>query len=247
MVKRWLIGLSALAMLAWLGGSAVAEGPHGDGGHKGGPKVKRPGGPGHGGVHRPNPEKLFGRFDKNGDGKLTKDEMPERAQHFFSKLDTNGDGAVTKEEMAEAAKRLADRRGKFKGPDVGKILERLDKNGDGKLTKDEVPEPAWKRIGKADTDGNGEVTKEELTAALKKLRARHHAPGKGPGSPGPGKGPRDRGAMFQRADKNGDGKLTKDEVPERLWERISKADADGDGAVTKEELKQAAPKRQKPE
>ena len=51
--------------------------------------------------------------------------------------------------------------------------------------------------------------------------------------------------MFQRADKNQDGKITKDEVPDQLWERISKADADGNGEVTKEELKKALQERTK--
>jgi len=45
--------------------------------------------------------------------------------------------------------------------------------------------------------------------------------------------------LFERFDKDGSGSLTSDEVPARLWKRISKADADGDGAVTKAELKAA--------
>ena len=53
-----------------------------------------------------------------------------------------------------------------------------------------------------------------------------------------GKGRRGRrGKRFDRHDKNGDGALTQDEVPAKVWERISQADADGNGAVTKEELK----------
>ncbi len=42
--------------------------------------------------------------------------------------------------------------------------------------------------------------------------------------------------LFERFDANKDGKLTKKEVPERLWERLSAADANKDGAVTKAEL-----------
>ncbi len=43
--------------------------------------------------------------------------------------------------------------------------------------------------------------------------------------------------LFSRFDKNKDGKLTKDEVPAAVWQRISKADANHDGAVTEEELR----------
>jgi hypothetical protein len=48
-----------------------------------------------------------------------------------------------------------------------------------------------------------------------------------------------KGAFFKRADKNGDGALTKDEVGEKRWERIKLADANNDGKVTQEELRQA--------
>jgi Ca2+-binding EF-hand superfamily protein len=51
--------------------------------------------------------------------------------------------------------------------------------------------------------------------------------------------------LFERFDKNKDGKLTKDEVPPFIWEHISKADANKDGAVTKAELE--AFRKQKPE
>ena len=61
--------------------------------------------------------------------------------------------------------------------------------------------------------------------------------GRGEG-PGPGGPPPDRpvAGMFERWDADNDGKLTQDEVPEGVWNRLSRADADGDGAVTPEEL-----------
>ncbi len=70
----------------------------------------------------------------------------------------------------------------------------------------------------------------------------------GPGGPG-GEGGRERqrrdpAEMFAEFDKNGDGRLTPDELPERMAERIMRADADGDGAVTLEELEQARRNRQ---
>lgn len=48
-----------------------------------------------------------------------------------------------------------------------------------------------------------------------------------------------KGAMFKKADKNGDGFLTKDEVGERRWDRIKVADANNDGKVSHPELQQA--------
>ena len=50
---------------------------------------------------------------------------------------------------------------------------------------------------------------------------------------------RDPGKRFEAADKNKDGFLTKDEVGERRWARISVADTNHDGKVSKAELEKA--------
>ncbi|MBN2468200.1 MAG: hypothetical protein JXD19_08625 [Deltaproteobacteria bacterium] len=43
--------------------------------------------------------------------------------------------------------------------------------------------------------------------------------------------------VFRRLDRNGDGRLARNEVPMRLWRRIIRADRDRDGCVTVPELK----------
>jgi Ca2+-binding EF-hand superfamily protein len=113
-------------------------------------------------------------------------------------------------------------------------------------------EEVFKRI---DKNGDGVISKQEFMAAYaefqKKIRNRQGQGPVGPGAAGPvaaGRPNLDRllshiDAVFSRFDKNKDGKLTKDEVPAAVWERISKADANHDGAVTKEELKAAFQKR----
>src|SRR6516162_2710463 len=47
-------------------------------------------------------------FDKNKDGKLTKDEVTDpRLLRLFDRADTNKDGVVTREELTALAKQLA--------------------------------------------------------------------------------------------------------------------------------------------
>jgi len=40
----------------------------------------------------------FDRWDADGDGKLTRQEVPERARRLFDRVDTNGDGTLSREE-----------------------------------------------------------------------------------------------------------------------------------------------------
>ncbi len=43
------------------------------------------------------------QFDKDSDGKLTKEELPEQAQAFFDRMDTNGDGSVDVQKWRRSA------------------------------------------------------------------------------------------------------------------------------------------------
>ena len=104
------------------------------------------------------------------------------------------------------------------------------------------PEAFFKRL---DTNGDGSVSKEEFATAIRKMKEHAQPSERSPrrpqepaGHPGrfgaaPPPAPEE---FFSRMDKNHDGKLTKDEVPEGLWQNLSRADANHDGAVSKEEL-----------
>jgi hypothetical protein len=52
-------------------------------------------------------------FDKNKDGKVTKDELPERMHHLIAEGDLNKDGALDKEEVKKLVTRLTTARGGF--------------------------------------------------------------------------------------------------------------------------------------
>ncbi len=79
--------------------------PRGEG--RGGERAQGEGrkGEGHGEARRERPPRDPGAIikenDKNGDGKLSKEETPERMQPFFDRLDASKDGFLDKEELAK--------------------------------------------------------------------------------------------------------------------------------------------------
>jgi hypothetical protein len=57
------------------------------------------------------------QLDKDGDGKVSKDEAPEPMQNFFDRLDGNSDGFIDKAESDEMRRRFG--RGGQGGPPGG--------------------------------------------------------------------------------------------------------------------------------
>ena len=54
----------------------------------------------------------------NSDGKISKDEAPERMRERFSQLDANNDGVLTLEEMKKGFSRRGNRDPRGKRPDI---------------------------------------------------------------------------------------------------------------------------------
>ena len=160
------------------------------GGGPGGPDGRRRGGPdGGGGPAQGNdPEEMVRNlmaFDKNGDGKLSKDELPERMQGMLERGDANKDGFLTPDEIRAMAQSQRGPGGG--GPGMGRggpgggggrrvdpIFAALDLNHDGVLSKEEI-DAAPESLKALDKNGDGKITMDELR------------PAGGPGGP-----PRDR-------------------------------------------------------
>jgi len=167
---------------------------------------------------KPNfdPEKIFARVkeaDANQDGKLSKDEIPERMQAHFDKIDADGSGDLDPVEIRAAVCTMM----------VFARLKAADKYQDGKLCKDEAPERMKEHFDRIDADQSGSLEPEELKTVLETVM----------------KHVLEYGKRLQEADKNEDGKLSKDEAPERMKEHFDRIDANGDGQLCQKELQAA--------
>lgn len=198
---------------------------------------------------------IFDRQDKNSDGKLTADELPEDRRAIFEKmverLNPEGKGELSKEQFITGMQMLAGApmgapiaRPGTDGPGPGTtvpstappmmsgpVVRALDTNSDGKLDKEEI-ENASKSLAILDRDQDGELSMRELSPAPPEGRPEGRPDALRPAPPAD--------QMLKRlkaADTNGDGKLSKEEAPDRLKDNFDLVDADGDGLIDETEIK----------
>lgn len=172
------------------------------------PFAHRPGfGPPHRGPRMmPHTQSPFGRLDADHNDKITKDEV----MQVFAKVDTDGDGSITKEEMLKSLRAAT-----------------VQHSGTGPQTSHDH------RPGAPETRGSSGMRRLPV--------GRGPMGGGGPMGPGASAargrgGPPSPSVLIEQFDKNKDSKLTKEELPEFLWSRLSKADANSDGEISKDEI-----------
>ncbi len=171
--------------------------------------------------------RLLREHDANQDGKLDKSELGD--EEVLKKLDKDEDGLLTLQEMLadrEAVNTALKAKAKAIYAEEFKILDRDDS---GKLNAEELGDKYGTLLKDGDTDKDGELNAEEFAAAREKAAATAK-----PADDRPQR--KSAEDMIKEADKDGDGKLSKEEAPERLKQAFDKIDADGDGFITKEEV-----------
>jgi len=118
---------------------------------------------------------VFARFDKDGDGKVTRAELPNRAA--FDRFDTDKDGSITREEYTAVAGgggspgggspgSTADGRGARM---IDAVVKQFDANADGKITREEAAGAPW--FNRVDTNADGVIDAAEIEA-VRKIAAR---------------------------------------------------------------------------
>ena len=117
--------------------------------------------------------------------------------------------------------------------EIAEKFKQFDTNHDGVLSGDELNAAPFLR--KLDLNGDGVVTLEEAREAIAKIR--EAAAEKAREKLGDiAEGKLSTEMVFKRLDKNGDGKLTPDELPSKAW--FEKLDLNKDGVVTLDEARQ---------
>jgi Ca2+-binding EF-hand superfamily protein len=188
------------------------------------------------------PEDFIKRFDKDGDGKLSKEEAPPAVAKGFEKSDRNGDGQLDRDEVRALQGVLRQLMGTPPPPlgttpdeVIANLLKQFDANKDGKLAKAEVKGRIAEAFDKLDQNQDGQLDRKELRFLAERTLAQQKA---GPFA----------GAMpdFDALDKDADGRLSRAELAGTPWAaRFAEIDADSSGGVDRRELERFLEKREK--
>ncbi|MDA1195841.1 MAG: EF-hand domain-containing protein [Planctomycetota bacterium] len=171
----------------------------------------------------------FAEIDKDGDGRLTAEELP--APRLLELADADKDGAVTAEEFVAFTQRrgrsgqtspAAPAQGGEPRMSAG-TLRRWDGDGDGRVSREEFPGRA-ELFDRLDADADGFLTPADIA----QKKAAGDAPDAPPTTPR-------TGTLIEQMDTDGDGRLHRAEFKGSAgeWRRL---DRNQDGWVTADEL-----------
>lgn len=185
--------------------------------------------PAFGQLFKSSPEEFIGKFDKNADRQLSRDEMPAFLTRGFERSDRDGNGKLNQDEvrqMLEVMRRFAGPAPKLDGI-VPQLLQRMDKNMDGKIAKSEAEGRLAETFTQVDRNSDGFLDRTELTA----LAARFAPSGDRPMAFGGV-----QSMDFDALDKDANGRLSPQEAANTaLGRNFSEIDSDRDGQLSRRE------------
>lgn len=186
------------------------------------------------------PNAIFAALDIDGDGTISKLEL-RKAAASLKKLDADNDGAISQAECGGGAAGGAAIAGNGATQWIDQIMTK-DRNGDGRLTADELNIGEVQMLQGADLNGDKAIDRQELAQFGKGQAAggwqgNNFAGGANAGGAGRrGNGNNDAMGRFLQFDRNRDGRLTADEVPQQAMGALQGGDRNGDGAIDAGEM-----------
>jgi Ca2+-binding EF-hand superfamily protein len=104
--------------------------------------------------------------DANHDGNITRAELTSFRASNFNRLDRNGDGVLTRNDIPAMAARLNP------DIDFDRLIAQFDSNGDGRVSRNEFVNGPSVYFDQADTNHDNVLTRAERNAALAAARRR---------------------------------------------------------------------------
>jgi len=163
-------------------------------------------------------DRFFKDFDKNGDGVLTRDELPPELRSSFERIDANRDGKITRAELSRGIQHLQPRR--RPSDMIYMLIEMSDAHEDSVA---EV-QRAYDILRKLDKNRDGKIDPDELKAERTRLlKSRVDS-------------------LFKQLDTDEDGRISRREAKGQIREDFDEIDRNQDGYIEPEELMRAAAK-----
>jgi Ca2+-binding EF-hand superfamily protein len=161
-------------------------------------------------------DEFLRKYDKNKDGYLSRDELPERFRHNFDRLDTNKDGKLSRAELQKGMHHLLPRR---RPSDV--VFTLVEMSDCDECCAEEL-QIIYDFLRKLDTNKDGKIHADELKTAREALVKKRVD------------------AIFKDLDTNKDGKISRKEAKGRIKRHFDELDTNKDGFIDRDELMRAA-------
>jgi len=161
-------------------------------------------------------DEFMKEYDRNKDGFLSKDELPERFRYLFEKLDTDKDGKISRAELEKGIYHMQSKR---RPSDFVFIL--VEMSDCDECCAEEL-QVVYDFIRKLDKNNDGKIDADELKAGRSDLVKKRID------------------GIFAELDANKDGKISKEEARGYIRRHFKELDANGDGFISRDELEKGA-------
>ena len=193
-------------------------------------------------------EQVVQAMDANGDGKITKDEASEDLKLFFGEIDANGDGGIDVQEAQVMVKEMQGQPTTAQPsatPPQGEmtaaqLIGFMDKNGDGKIAKDEANDQLKPAFAQFDQNKDGFLDSTEAQTLADIINGQQAGSQQDSQKSPPPPKRLTAAQLISFMDKNGDGKIAKDEANDQLKPAFAQFDQNKDGFIDVQEAQAIA-------